>query len=75
MGHECEMGFSDLFRLARKRAWTSDEEDTFKALEQDARNEAVRQLAQESGCVRTENRRGTDGVIYTAFWLEGPVES
>ena len=75
MGHECEMGFSDLFRLARKRAWTSDEEDAFRALDQDARNTAVRQLAQEAGCVRTEDRRGTDGLIYTAFWLEDPAGS
>lgn len=74
MGHECEMGFSDLFRLARKRAWTSDEENAFQALDQDARNTAVRQLAQEAGGVRTEDRRGTDGLIYTAFWLEAPTE-
>ena len=47
MGHEREMVFSDLFRLAR-----------------------------EAGCcVRTEDRRGKDGLIYTAFWLEDPAES
>jgi hypothetical protein len=75
MGHECEMGFADLFRLARKRAWTSGEEDRFRALDREARNTAVRQLALEAGCVRTEDRRGTDGLIYTAFWFEGPAES
>jgi hypothetical protein len=25
VSHECEMGFPDLFRLAKKRAWTPDE--------------------------------------------------
>ena len=75
MGYECEMGFADLFRLARKRIWTAEEKDAFQALDQDARNTAVRQLAQEAGCVRTEDRRGTDGLIYTAFWLEDPAGS
>lgn len=75
MGHDCEMGFSELFRLARKRAWTSDEEEAFQALDQDARNSAVRELAREAGCVVTVDRRGTDGLIYTAFWVEGPAES
>jgi uncharacterized protein YbjQ (UPF0145 family) len=75
LGHECEMSFADLFRLARKRAWTSDEEDAFQAMDQDARNAAVKQLAQEAGCVRMADRVGADGVIYTAFWLEGLTES
>ena len=75
MGHECEMSFSELFRLARKRAWTSDEEDAFQALDQDARNTAVRELAREAGCVRTEDRRGTDGLLYAAFWREEPTGS
>ena len=75
MGHECEMGFADLFRLAKKRAWTSEEEDRFQALDQDARNEAVKRLAQEAGGVNTVDRPGTDGLIYTAFWVEDPAES
>ena len=75
MGHKCEMGFADLFRLAKKRAWTSEEQDRFQALDQDARNQAVKRLAQEAGCVRTVDRRGTDGLTYTAFWVEDPAES
>lgn len=75
MGHDCEMGFADLFRLAKKRTWTAEEEDRFQALGQEARNTAVRQLALEAGCVLTEDRRGTDGLIYTAFWREDPTES
>jgi len=69
------MGFADLFRLARKRIWTTEEKDAFQALDQEARNAAVKQLAQEAGCVRTADRLGTDGVIYTAFWLENLIES
>jgi hypothetical protein len=69
------MGYADLFRLAKKRSWTSEEKDRFQALDQDARNEAVKQLAQETGCVRTVDRRGTDGLIYTAFWVEDPAAS
>jgi hypothetical protein len=69
------MGFADLFRLARKRIWTTEEKDAFQALDQDARNAAVKQLAQEAGCVRTADRLGTDGLIYTAFWLESLIES
>jgi hypothetical protein len=30
----------------------------------------VKQLASEAGGVRTEDRIGTDGVVYTAFWRE-----
>jgi uncharacterized protein YbjQ (UPF0145 family) len=69
------MGFAELFRLARKRIWTTEEKDAFQALDQEARNAAVKQLAQEAGCVRTADRLGTDGVIYTAFWLENLIES
>lgn len=70
MGRECRIGFAELFRLARKREWTPEEERQFQALDQEARNEAVRQLGREAGCIRTEDRRGTDGKIYTAFWIE-----
>ena len=49
-----------------------DEQARFQAMDQDARNAMVKQLAQEAGCIRTEDRRGTDGLIYTAFWVEGP---
>jgi hypothetical protein len=72
MGRECLVGFADLFAMARKREWTPDERRRFEAMGQDARNEAVRELGREAGCIRTEERRGTDGQIYTAFWVEGP---
>jgi|GEM_PF-6737475 len=66
------LSFRDLFELAKGRPWTPDEERAFAALPQDARNQAVRDLAREAGirgaCVRIEDRLGTDGVVYTAFW-------
>lgn len=75
MSHECEMGFLDLFIRARKREWTPDEEATFSGLDQEARNAAVRQLARDAGGIRTEDRVGADGVIYTAFWAEAVSET
>lgn len=70
MRPDCSLGFADLFRLAKKRDWTRAEERVFQALDQEGRNAAVVELAREAGGIRTEDRVGTDGVIYTAFWLE-----
>lgn len=72
MGRECCIGFAELFERAKGRPWTDAEARTFAALDQDARNAMVRELAHEAGDIRTEDRRGTDGVIYTAFWVEDP---
>ena len=74
MGRECQVGFAELFRLARKREWTPEEQQRFEAMDQDKRNEMVRQLSREAGCIRTEDRRGTDGKTYTAFWIEDPAD-
>lgn len=70
MGRECSIGFADLFRLAKKRGWTDAEERAFQALSQRDRNAAVMELAREAGGIHTEDRLGTDGQVYTAFWLE-----
>lgn len=64
------MGLRELFQLAKGREWTQDEVQTFQALDQDGKNRAVKQLATEAGCIRTEDQVGTDGVVYTAFWKE-----
>jgi hypothetical protein len=64
------MSFRELFARARKRSWTAAEEREFMALDQDSRNQLVKKLAAEAGGVRTEDRVGTDGVVYTAFWAE-----
>lgn len=74
MGRECAIGFADLFRLAKNRGWTADEERAFQSLTQPERNAAVLELAREAGGIRTEDRLGTDGQVYTAFWLEGTAE-
>jgi hypothetical protein len=70
MGGDCSLGFADLFQLAKKRDWTLAEERAFQGMDQEARNAAVVALAREAGGIHTEDRVGTDGVIYTAFWLE-----
>jgi hypothetical protein len=66
----CAMGFRELFVLAKGREWTDEELQAFQALDQDGKNRAVKTLAAEAGCVRTEDQVGTDGVVYTAFWKE-----
>ena len=74
MGRECAIGFAELFRLAKKRGWTAEEERAFQALNQPARNAAVLELAREAGGIHTEDRLGSDGLVYTAFWLEETPE-
>jgi hypothetical protein len=69
------MSFRELFQLAKGRAWTPEEERGFGGLAQDERNQAVRGLAREAGArgmrVEVEDRRGSDGVVYAAFWVDG----
>jgi hypothetical protein len=74
MGRECSIGFADLFRLAKRRDWTAEEERAFQAMTQPERNAAVQALAREAGGMHTEDRIGTDGQVYTAFWLEESSE-
>lgn len=69
MGLECNTSFADLFRLARRRGWTADEERHFQQLNQPQRNTVVKEMAAEAGCIDTEDRIGSDGLIYTAFWI------
>ena len=70
MGRECNYSFAELFRLANQRSWTDDERQRFMALDQHERNAVVKKFASAAGCVRTEDRLGSDGLIYTAFWVE-----
>ena len=70
MGPECQYSFDDLYQLAHQREWTRDEKAAFMALDQAGKNLEVKRLAEIAGCVRTEDRLGTDGVCYTAFWVE-----
>ena len=70
MQHGSCLSFRDLFQLARGRPWTTEEERLFQGLDQEARNQAVKLLAAEAGCIRTEDRLGTDKKVYTAFWMD-----
>ena len=73
MGRECFIGFQDLFLLAEGRPWSPEEERRFAELDQPSRNAKVKELAARAGNIRTEDRMGTDGLVYTAFWVEGPA--
>jgi len=75
MDSECCMGFRELFTLAKKRPWTTEEERYFKSVDQPARNRLVKELASQAGCIQTEDRRGTDGQVYTAFWRTNTKQS
>ena len=71
----CCMSLCALFRRANGRSWTAEEERSFQALDQPARNAAVRELALAAGDVRVEDRRGSDGRVYAAFWIDPSVRS
>jgi hypothetical protein len=66
----CCMSFRDLFVLAKSRPWSAEEEQHFRALSQPERNAIVKELAAQAGRVQVEDRRGSDGVVYTAFWVD-----
>ncbi len=72
--NRCSMGFAELFQLAKGRQWTEEEVQGFQALDQQGKNQMVKQLAAEAGGIRTEDQVGTDGVVYTAFWKQENAE-
>ncbi len=70
MSRECQYSYADLFEAVHGRAWTDAERGAFEALTQPQRNAWVKELASASGgAAGTEDRVGTDGQTYTAFWL------
>ncbi len=70
MGRECQYSYADLFEAVRGRTWNESERLQFESLTQPQRNAWVKDLAGASGgTVGTEDRVGTDGQTYTAFWL------
>ncbi len=69
-GPECCFSFADLFVAAEGRIWTTEEERVFKNLTQEERNEWVSMLAARAPEFRTQDKVGTDGVMYRAFWIE-----
>lgn len=69
MDSECAYGFEDLFRAAKQREMTDPERVALAAASQDERNRLVKKWVFETrGEFCCEDRRGTDGHIYTAFW-------
>ncbi len=71
MGRECQYSYADLFEAVRGRTWNESERLQFESLTQPQRNAWVKDLAGASGgTVGTQDRVGTDGQTYTAFWLE-----
>ena len=68
-GPECAFSFQDLFFAAEGRVWTPDEELTFAHMSQADRNNWVAILAQKAPQFTTEDKVGTDGIVYRAFWI------
>lgn len=70
----CCLSFDDLSWIARGRPRTAAERSDQDAATATEWNAWVRTLAAEAdGRVGIEDRRGTDGTIYTAFWLNAPA--
>ena len=69
-GPECCFSFQDLFTAAEGRIWTPEEEIVFKNLTQEERNDWVSKLAIKAPQFRTQDKVGTGGITYRAFWIE-----
>lgn len=67
MAHSCAYSFDDLYQAVFGRAMTETEKGALYDLPQADRNVQVGEWAKEAGW-QTEDRRGSDGVTYTAFW-------
>jgi len=69
----CCFSFDDLFEAVHGRGMTDGERRALFAMTQPSRNDWVKQMALRTGeRFMCEDRRGSDGVVYTAFWaIEG----
>jgi hypothetical protein len=70
MDYSCQFSFDDLFQARFGRRMKDKEKSEFYALSQKERNQIVGRWAKAAGWY-TKNKRGSDGVIYTAFWKGG----
>jgi len=69
LGSECAYSFEDLFQNAKGRVMSDEERNSLEAAPQEDRNRRVREwVAETGGEFVCEDRRGSDGRIYTAFW-------
>lgn len=66
----CRFSFDDLYYARFGRAMKTQEKTELYTQPQEKRNNIVRRWAREAGWL-TENRVGSDGVMYTAFWKGG----
>ena len=65
----CQYSFDDLHRAANAKPMSAAEKAALYALPQTQRNLWVRQqVARSAGRYSCEDRRGADGILYTAFW-------
>ena len=69
MSQGCAYSFNDLFKAVFNRDMTPEEKADLYAQTQEARNAIVKGWAGQSRW-RVEDRIGSDGIIYTAFWPE-----
>lgn len=70
MEYSCQFSFDDLFQARFRRKMNESEKSELYALDQADRNKRVGEWAKKVGWY-TEDRIGTDGVEYTAFWNGG----
>lgn len=67
--HSCCFSFDDLYFAAHARPMTDAERDALRQSDQSRRNQIARQwTAMTGGTFTCQDRHGTDGVLYTAFW-------
>ena len=65
----CCYSFDDLFLAAMARPMTDGERADLRAADQPRKNRLARQwVTLTGGSFECEDRTGTDGVLYTAFW-------
>ena len=67
MGIECAYSFDDLHFAAMKKHFSALESERFLRLNQQSKNDLVAQWAAKAGW-QTEERIGSDGLVYIAFW-------
>lgn len=69
MGLECNFSFKDLYNAALGKDMDPLEIQAFNSVSQEERNEKVKLWADMAGWT-TEERIGSDGRVYVAFWQE-----
>ena len=72
VGPECCFSFADLFIAAEGRGWTVEEESMFLNLTQEDRNKWVSKFLEKAPEFVSQDKVGTDGVVYRAFWIPLP---